>query len=32
MTMQLDPGLDATIAKTLAGYVNNFTIGGILKW
>ena len=24
-------GLDATIAKTLAGYVNNFTIGGILN-
>ena len=24
-------GLDATIAKTLASYVNNFTIGGILN-
>ena len=24
-------GLDATIAKTLAGFVNNFTIGGILN-
>lgn len=24
-------GLDATIAKTLAGYVNNFTLGGILN-